>query len=121
MKWGTDRKEFSFLSLKNLKIKKVLNKNYFFNLIVLGMLVTVLGSCEKEYLYVTPPPPPKPLPKVAEQTATLEAWFATAPPSTINSAYWKTANYLVVDQQKFSLWRWDAEYDRNLQWADRFQ
>lgn len=65
--------------------------------IFLGViLIIVTNACEKDYFY-TPPPPP-----TSEQTSTLEASHVATPPSTINSAYWKTADYLKINSQNVS-------------------
>ncbi|HLG36182.1 MAG TPA: hypothetical protein VI757_14990, partial [Bacteroidia bacterium] len=65
--------------------------------IFLGViLMIVTDACEKDYFYQPPPPP------TSEQTSTLEAIHVATPPSTINSAYWKTADYLKINSQNVS-------------------
>ena len=63
------------------------------------LFVVLLSACTKDYLYVTPPPPP---PHVPGLTTTLEAWKATAAPSDVNSAYWKTSDYFNVAVENMS-------------------
>jgi cytochrome c553 len=58
--------------------------------------MVAIGSCEKDYYYVTPPP------KTAMQTSTLEASLVITAPSTINAPYWKTADYLKVNSTNVS-------------------
>ena len=72
------------------KINKIL-------LLMFGIVLLVVASCQKDYNYSIPPAPPKAPPKVSDSSTTLEAYFTNTPPNTINAAYWKTANYLQVN------------------------
>jgi mono/diheme cytochrome c family protein len=74
-----------------LKIKSMKYIHHPFKIAFLLLLIVLAGSCEKDY-YFTPPPPPS-----SDQTTTLEAAFVSTPPTTINSSYWKTADYLKVN------------------------
>lgn len=69
------------------------------NISLLGLLLLFIGACEKDYSYTLPP---KATPKTAQATSNLEAYFAATAPSTINAAYWKTANYLEVNAKDVS-------------------
>jgi mono/diheme cytochrome c family protein len=72
---------------------KIENMKYILQTIritLLLLLIVLIGSCEKDYYY-TPPPAP-----TSDQTSSLEAVFVNTPPTTINSSYWKTADYLKV-------------------------
>ena len=62
----------------------------------IGGLLLLLGACQKDYNYVTPPP------KISLPSSTLEAWMATTPPNTFTSSFWKTANYLTVSAKDIS-------------------
>jgi hypothetical protein len=73
--------------------------NHVIRIFPVVVLMLVVNGCEKDYYYVVPPPPPPP---VSEQTATLEAVRVSAPPATINSSYWKTADYLKITAQNAS-------------------
>lgn len=64
---------------------------------MIGSILILLAACTKDYDYVLPPLPPKPAPKVSEPTTTLEAWYSSTAPNTLNAAFWKTANYLPVN------------------------
>jgi hypothetical protein len=69
--------------------------------IFLGVtLMFAAGACEKDYYYETPPPPP---PLTSDETSTLEAVHVATAPSAINSAYWRTADYLKVNAQNVSI------------------
>lgn len=71
------------------------------------MLAIVVGSCQKDYLV----PKPVPKPKVSKETSTLEASYLKDAPSTVNSPYWNTADFLKVDLQdvnKQSLYQEDG-------------
>ncbi|MBK5285555.1 MAG: hypothetical protein JJE25_09130 [Bacteroidia bacterium] len=66
--------------------------------IFLGIiLIIVMDACEKDYFYEPPPPP------TSEQTSTLEAIHVSTPPSSINSEYWQTADYLKINSQDVSI------------------
>lgn len=58
--------------------------------------MVVLVSCEKDYYYVIPPP------KTSHPSSTLEAVLVNTAPSTINSAYWRTADYLTINSTNVS-------------------
>jgi hypothetical protein len=60
------------------------------------LLVVIIVSCEKDY-YLEPPRP-----ATSEQTSTLEAAHVSIAPSTINSSYWKTADYLKINSANVS-------------------
>ncbi len=70
-----------------------------FQKVLLGLLLIFVGACEKEFSYTLPPKAP---PKISQATSTLEAYFITTAPNTINSSYWKTANYLMVNASDVS-------------------
>ncbi len=57
---------------------------------IFGLIVVMVG-CEKDFYYETPPP------KTSKATTTLEASFTSTAPSTLNSSYWKSADYLIVN------------------------
>ncbi len=64
--------------------------------LVFAILIVLSASCEKEYLYETPPP------KVSQQTSTLEATLVTTAPTALNSSYWKSADYLKITASNVS-------------------
>jgi hypothetical protein len=70
--------------------------NNIIKVIPLVVMIVAIGSCEKDYNYVTPPP------HTSQPTTTLEASKVTTAPSTINSSYWKTADYLLVNSKNVS-------------------
>ena len=65
--------------------------------IAVAIVIVFMGSCEKDYYFETPPP------KTSHQTANLEASRAATPPTSINSAFWRTADYLKVTSADVSL------------------
>ncbi len=67
------------------------NTHQSIKILLLFLLVFGVYACEKDYLYKTPPPP------TSDQTATLEAVQVNPAPSSLNSAFWKTADYLKVN------------------------
>ncbi len=69
---------------KNPYMKKV---KYIFVVLLAGIGLLTAPSCNKD-TYFIPPPPHTPQP-----TSTLEVMKVSTPPSTLNSAYWKTADY----------------------------
>lgn len=73
--------------------------NFYKNFLFLGLILLLIGACEKDYNYTLPPKAP---PKVSQPSTTLEAYFTNTAPNTIASAYWKTANYLTVNAKDLS-------------------
>ncbi|HYV90769.1 MAG TPA: ethylbenzene dehydrogenase-related protein [Chitinophagales bacterium] len=57
---------------------------------VIFFMLIYLVACRNDF-YPEPPPP-----KVPVATSTLEAEYVAAPPITLSSSYWKTADYLNV-------------------------
>jgi hypothetical protein len=72
------------------KILKKSTATLFFTTMIL--LAVVVDSCQKDYLV----PRPLPTPNVGVETATLEANKVQEAPNSVNSAYWRTANFLTV-------------------------
>lgn len=64
--------------------------------LVIAFLMFSGAACEEEFYYETPPP------RQPQQTSTLEAIYVTTAPSTINSSYWKSADYLKVTASNVS-------------------
>ena len=73
-------------------------KNKFYQSFMFLSLL-LFGACEKDYNYTLPPKAP---PKVSLPSTTLEAYYSSTAPNTINSSYWKTANYLTVNAKDIS-------------------
>ena len=73
---------------------RILNK--FLKIFPVAVLLVTLGSCEKDYYYVTPPP------KTSVRTSSLEASRVSAPITSLNDNYWKTADYLLVNSANVS-------------------
>jgi mono/diheme cytochrome c family protein len=72
-----------------MKTTKIFNSQF----LLIGLLLILVGACEKEYNYTLPPKAPPP---VSEPTSTLEAIKVSTAPNTINSPYWKTADFLPI-------------------------
>ena len=73
---------------------KINNKSTAIGIVLFFITLSiVVDSCQKDYLV----PEPIPVPKVAKQTTTLEARFLKNGPSSVNAAYWRTADFLKVD------------------------
>lgn len=70
--------------------------NHILRAIPVFVILVAIGSCEKDF-YFEPPPP-----DTSTRTTTLEAVKVQLAPSTINSAYWKTADYLQVNSENLS-------------------
>lgn len=66
-------------------------------IILVSVIINIIQSCEKDYYY-TPPPPYVPV-----ATTTLEAQYVSSPPSNVNSAYWKKADYLKIKMNNVSI------------------
>lgn len=66
--------------------------------IAISLLLVILHSCQNDYFV----PKPRPIPETSDPTEVLEAKYVTQSPDKINSAYWKTADYLPVTLQDVS-------------------
>ncbi|MDP1727586.1 MAG: ethylbenzene dehydrogenase-related protein [Bacteroidota bacterium] len=66
-------------------------KKYLVFILILGIFIVVIQSCEKDN-YMVPPPA-----KIGKATSSLEAQFVNTAPLTLLSPYWKSADYLKVN------------------------
>lgn len=66
------------------------------NIFIVLLFVFEIYSCEKDYLYQTPPPPK------SDPTSTLEAVHVSVSPNSLTSVYWGTADYLKVNSLNVS-------------------
>ncbi len=71
-------------------------KKYLVSILISGIFIIVIQSCEKDN-YMVPPPA-----KVGKATSSLEAQFVNTAPLTLLSPYWKSADYLKVNASDIS-------------------